>query len=146
MYSHVTTLTFTVTYEKIELLKGHLLAFIVSYDLFVIFNNANTVSAEMWLLSFGNHAWYKSISSRVHWLKNCAITFNLHDKLFYSATTIVLFNNVIFKQIWDKFRWCRHLAFFKWFSNKPWFYCFYCFKEEEYHSISKGSSRICPLL
>jgi len=42
MYSHVTTLTFTVTYEKIELLKGHLLSFVASYHLFVFFNNANT--------------------------------------------------------------------------------------------------------
>ena len=39
--------TFTATYEKIELLKGHLLSFVVSYHLFVFFNNANTVSAEM---------------------------------------------------------------------------------------------------
>ena len=61
MYSHVTTLTFTVTYEKIELLKGHLLSFVVSYHLFVFFNNANTVSAEMWVWGFGNHAWYKSL-------------------------------------------------------------------------------------
>ena len=61
MYSHVTTLTFTVTYEKIELLKGHLLSFVVSYHLFVFFNNANTVSAEMWVWVFGNHAWYKTL-------------------------------------------------------------------------------------
>ena len=61
MYSHVTTLTFTVTFEKIELLKGHLLSFVVSYHLFVFFNNANTVSAEMWVWCFGNHAWYKSL-------------------------------------------------------------------------------------
>ena len=61
MYSHVTTLTFTVTYEKIELLKGHLLSFVVSYHLFVFFNNANTVSAEMWVWGFGNHALYKSL-------------------------------------------------------------------------------------
>ena len=61
MYSHVTTLTFTVTYEKIELLKGHLLSFVVSYHLFVFFNNANTVSAEMWVWGFGNHTWYKSL-------------------------------------------------------------------------------------
>ena len=33
--------------EKIELLKGHFLSFVVSYHLFVFFNNANTVSAEM---------------------------------------------------------------------------------------------------
>ena len=31
----------------------------------------------------------------VHWIKNCTITFNLHDKLFYSAATIVVFNNVL---------------------------------------------------
>ena len=61
MYSHVTTLSFTVIYEKIELLKGHLLSFVVSYHLFVFFNNANTVSAEMWVWGFGNHAWYKSL-------------------------------------------------------------------------------------
>ena len=61
MYSHVTTLSFTVIYEKIELLKGHLLSFVVSYHLFVFFNNANTVSAEMWAWGFGNHAWYKSL-------------------------------------------------------------------------------------
>jgi hypothetical protein len=61
MYSHVTTLTFTVTYEKIEPLKGHLLSFVVSYHLFVFFNNANTVSAEMWVWGFGNHAWYISL-------------------------------------------------------------------------------------
>ena len=29
----------------------------------------------------------------VHWLKNRVITFNLHDKLFYSVATIVVFNN-----------------------------------------------------
>ena len=32
-----------------------------SYHLFVFFNNANTVSAEIWEWSFGNHAWYKSL-------------------------------------------------------------------------------------
>ena len=61
MYSHVTTLTFTVIYENIELWKGYLLSFVVSFCLFVFFNNANTVSAEMWVWSFGNHAWYKSL-------------------------------------------------------------------------------------
>ena len=66
MYSHVTTLSFTVIYEKIELLKGHLLSFVVSYHLFVFFNNTNTVSAEKWVWGFGNHAWYKSpVKSRV---------------------------------------------------------------------------------
>ena len=59
------TMTFTVTYERIELLKGHFLSFVVSYHLFVFFNNANTVSAEMWVLGFGNHKWYKSLKSRV---------------------------------------------------------------------------------
>ena len=71
MYSHVTTLSFTVIYEKIELLKGHLVSFVVSYHLFVFFNNANTVSAEMWVWGFGNHKWYKSlVKSRVadEWL------------------------------------------------------------------------------
>ena len=79
MYSHVTTLTFTVTYEKIELLKGHLLSFVVSYHLFVFFNNANTVSAEMWVWGFGNHKWYKSLKSRVkdEWLDK---TFVSHCK------------------------------------------------------------------
>ena len=43
MYSHV---TFTVTYENIELWKGYLLSFVVSYSLFLFFNNANTVSAQ----------------------------------------------------------------------------------------------------
>ena len=33
----------------------------ISYRLFVFFNNANTVSAEMWVWGFGNHAWYKSL-------------------------------------------------------------------------------------
>jgi hypothetical protein len=41
--------------------KGYLLSFVVSICLFVFFNNANTVSAEMWIWSFGNHAWYKSL-------------------------------------------------------------------------------------
>ena len=36
---------------------------------------------------------YVSSHMWVHWLKNCAITFNLHDKLFYSVTTILVFNN-----------------------------------------------------
>ena len=40
---------------------GYLLSFVVSYRLFVFFNNANTVSAEMWVWGFGNHAWYKSL-------------------------------------------------------------------------------------
>ena len=35
----------------------------ISYCLFVFFNNANTVSAEMWVWGFGNHAWYKSLLS-----------------------------------------------------------------------------------
>ena len=40
-------MTFTVTYEKLELeLEGHLLSFVVSYHLFVFFNNANTVSRK----------------------------------------------------------------------------------------------------
>ena len=39
----------------------YLLSFVVSYHLFVFFNNANTVSAEMWVWGFGNHAWYKSL-------------------------------------------------------------------------------------
>ena len=46
-----------------ELLKGHLLSFVVSYHLFVFFNNANTVSVDMWVWSFGNHAWNKSLLS-----------------------------------------------------------------------------------
>jgi hypothetical protein len=40
-------------------------ATVVSYHLFVFLNNANTVSAEMWVLGFGNHKWYKSLKSRV---------------------------------------------------------------------------------
>ena len=41
-----------------------------SFWLFVYFNNANTVSAEMWVWGFGNHKWYKSLKSRVEdeWL------------------------------------------------------------------------------
>ena len=57
--SQCTHMTFTVTYENIELWKGYLLSFVVSYHLFVFFNNANTVSAEMWVWGFGNHVWYK---------------------------------------------------------------------------------------
>ena len=37
----------------------------------------------------------------VHWLKNCAIAFNLHDKLFYSVATIVVFNNDFYCHIWE---------------------------------------------
>ena len=36
---------------------------VVSYRLFVVFNNANAVSAEMWVWGFGNHAWNKSLLS-----------------------------------------------------------------------------------
>ena len=40
----------------------------------------------------------------VHWVKNCSITFNLHDKLFYSVATIVVFNNGFCKNWkWDGF-------------------------------------------
>ena len=43
-----------------------LVSFVDSYRLFVIFNNANAVSAEMWVLGFGNHKWKKSlVKSRV---------------------------------------------------------------------------------
>ena len=35
--------------------------FIFSYRLFVFFNNANTVSAEIWVWDFINHWWYKSL-------------------------------------------------------------------------------------
>ena len=47
------------------------------------------------LQSMYSHVPSKSQCSHmwVHWLKNCAITFNLHDKLFYSVATIVVFNN-----------------------------------------------------
>ena len=31
--------------------------------LFVVFNNANAVSAEMWVWGFGNHSWNKSLLS-----------------------------------------------------------------------------------
>ena len=41
--------------------KGYIVSFVVSYRLFVVFNNANAVSAEMWVWGFGNHAWYKSL-------------------------------------------------------------------------------------
>ena len=36
-------LTFTATYENIRLWKGYLLSFVVSYRLFVFFNNANVL-------------------------------------------------------------------------------------------------------
>ena len=41
--------------------ERYLITFVVSYRLFVVFNNANAVSAEMWVWGFGNHAWYKSL-------------------------------------------------------------------------------------
>ena len=49
----------------------YLISFLISYRLFVVFNNANAVSAEMWVWGFGNHKWYKSlVKSRVadEWL------------------------------------------------------------------------------
>ena len=59
--------------------KGYFLSFVVSFRLFVFFNNANTVSAEMWVWGFGNHKWYKSLKSRVEdkWV----------DKTFVSRIT-----------------------------------------------------------
>ena len=43
--------------------KRYLISFVISYRLFVVFNNANAVSAEMWVWGFGNHAWNKSLLS-----------------------------------------------------------------------------------
>ena len=43
--------------------KRYLISFLISYRLFVVFNNANAVSAEMWVWGFGNHAWNKSLLS-----------------------------------------------------------------------------------
>ena len=91
MYSHVTTLTFDQhQFHKffclVKLLicksqcshmwvhwpkclkisflsKRYLISFVISYRLFVVFNNANAVSAEMWVWGFGNHAWNKSLLS-----------------------------------------------------------------------------------
>ena len=103
MYSHVTTLTFTVTYEKIELLKGHLLSFVVSYHLFVFFNNANTVSAEMWVWGFGNHAWYKSLVKSLvfdSWLETFVSL--VISKTPYSHFLLTVFTH--FKFLHFKFR------------------------------------------
>ena len=58
---NVLTCDYIDFYRHIELWKGYLLSFVVSFRLFVFFNNYNTVSAEMWAWSFGNHAWYKSL-------------------------------------------------------------------------------------
>ena len=107
MYSHVTTLTFTVTYEKIELLKGHLLSFVVSYHLFVFFNNANTVSAEMWVWGFGNHAWYKSLVKSLvfdSWLETF-VSLVIY-KTPYSHFLLTVISHCILRAItadfWDK--------------------------------------------
>ena len=43
--------------------KRYLISFVISHRLFVVFNNANAVSAEMWVWGFGNHAWNKSLLS-----------------------------------------------------------------------------------
>ena len=43
--------------------KRYLISFVISYRLFVVFNNANAVSAEMWVWGFGNHSWNKSLLS-----------------------------------------------------------------------------------
>ena len=43
--------------------KRYLISFVISYRLFVVFNNANAVSAGMWVWGFGNHAWNKSLLS-----------------------------------------------------------------------------------
>ena len=89
MYSHVSTLTLFVPHQfhKFFLVKSlickihcsHMwvhwlylshISFtsfflVVSYRLFVVFNNANAVSAEMWVWGFGNQAWYKSLDLRL---------------------------------------------------------------------------------
>ena len=41
--------------------------------------------------------------------KNCAITFNLHEKLLHSVATIVVFNNDFYRHMWRY--WCEVLNF-----------------------------------
>ena len=49
---------------KISLLsKRYLISFVILYRLFVVFNNANAVCAELWVWGFRNHAWNKSLLS-----------------------------------------------------------------------------------
>ena len=121
MYSHVTTLTFTVTYEKIELSKAHLLSFVVFYQLFVFFNNGNTVSAEMWVWGFGNHAWYKSLAKSLvfdSWLETFV-------SLVISKTTYSHFLLIVFSH-------CLTHLFFRVFPfpSSPHLFPFYLVTEE----------------
>ena len=92
MYSHVTTDTFVsrvISKTQYSHFRTHSISIVEKYKQ----ANRNYKWEE---ISFSklicdsksqcSHMW-------VHWLQNCAITFNLHDKLFYSAATIVVFNN-----------------------------------------------------
>ena len=65
----------------------------VSVNTVIILRNWRAILADLWSDSIHWYIWPRTTHMWVHWLKNCAITFNLHGKLFYSFAIIVVFNN-----------------------------------------------------
>ena len=94
--------------------KRYLISFVISYCLFVVFNNANAVSAEMWVWGFGNHAWNKSLLS-----SHSSATRDLTRLLYHlwfpkphthisalTALALLKTTNKRYEQFWSHFHAC----------------------------------------